>query len=299
MSDNVPPPPPVDPPEGRPPGGSDPSPYGQTPPPEYPQQPPSPYDGGSQYPSPPPPPPNYPHYGAPPYGADGYSATEAISYGWRKFKSSPGPLLIGVALLIAASFLLSLVAEVFTSAVFDTPGMFERDASSLEYNTGFFAVFVSNLIANLAGQLLIVVGSAALLKGALDLADGKAVSMGSMFQGWRVLPVVIASLLVSVATAIGLLLVIIPGLIVIFLTSFTTVFIVDRNLSAVEGIKASVNFTTSNVGPVLLYALLAFVILLVGACLCGVGLLVAGPIVLIGTAYTYRVLHNQPVSPAA
>jgi uncharacterized membrane protein len=38
------------------------------------------------------------------------------------------------------------------------------------------------------------------------------------------------------------------------------------------------------------------VIALVGACLCGVGLLVAMPVVTIAAAYTFRVLQGQPVA---
>jgi uncharacterized membrane protein len=41
------------------------------------------------------------------------------------------------------------------------------------------------------------------------------------------------------------------------------------------------------------------VVTAIGGIVCGVGLLVAYPIVLIGQAYTFRVLNNEPVTPAA
>jgi uncharacterized membrane protein len=47
----------------------------------------------------------------------------------------------------------------------------------------------------------------------------------------------------------------------------------------------------------LLYYILAAVVVIIGALLCGVGLLVAGPVVLLGFAYTYRRLQGQPVVP--
>ena len=39
--------------------------------------------------------------------------------------------------------------------------------------------------------------------------------------------------------------------------------------------------------------------LIVGAIACGIGLFVAAPVVAIAAAYTFRVLHNEPVSPVA
>jgi uncharacterized membrane protein len=67
----------------------------------------------------------------------------------------------------------------------------------------------------------------------------------------------------------------------------------------VDAIKASVSLVTSRIGETILFYLLAAVVLVVGAILCLVGLLAAVPVVLAGAAYTFRVLNNEPVAPAA
>ena len=66
-----------------------------------------------------------------------------------------------------------------------------------------------------------------------------------------------------------------------------------------DAIKASFSFTTSNLGETILFFLLAAVVSAIGGIACGIGILVAYPVVLVGQAYTFRVLNNEPVTPAA
>ena len=129
------------------------------------------------------------------------------------------------------------------------------------------------------------------------MTDGKPFSLGQMFEGWDKMQVVIAAAIIAVATLVGTLLCYLPALIVGFLTQYTLLFIVDQQLSGVDAIKASIKFVTDNLANTLIYYILAVIVLFVGAILCGVGLLVAAPVALIGLASTYRRLQNQPVVP--
>ena len=52
----------------------------------------------------------------------------------------------------------------------------------------------------------------------------------------------------------------------------------------------------NDAGNVILWFLLSVLAWFVGALLCGLGLIVAIPVVLIGTAYTYKTLNNEPVA---
>ena len=107
-----------------------------------------------------------------------------------------------------------------------------------------------------------------------------------------------ASLLVAVASAVGVLFCYIGSIVVGFLTMFTMFFVVDRGMAPVDAIKASFQLTTSRLGDTVVFYILAVLVVIAGAILCGVGLLAAVPVALLGAAYTFRVLHNQPVSPA-
>ena len=75
-------------------------------------------------------------------------------------------------------------------------------------------LFVQLLGAALASGLITVVSQiliAGLYKGAANIVDGKSFSLGQMFDGWDKTQVVIAAILVGVATVIGTILCYLPG----------------------------------------------------------------------------------------
>jgi uncharacterized membrane protein len=210
-------------------------------------------------------------------------------------------LLLGTLLLLLVAGVISFVSNLAASALFISDPTTRVNADgSIEFDggSGFFAAILVSALVSLVVGLISQLFVAALIKGALDTTDGKPVSLGGMFEGWDKGKVLIAALLVSLATAIGTLLCYLPGLVVGFLTSYTLFFVVDRNLAPVEAIKASISFVTGNLGPTILYYLLGVLVVIAGAILCGVGLLAAVPIAIIGAAYTFRRLHGQQVTPA-
>ena len=80
--------------------------------------------------------------------------------------------------------------------------------------------------------------------------------------------------------------------------------LLDRNLSAIDSIKASYEIVKANFVQVLLVWLVIAVITTVGAVLCGVGLLVAVPVAVLLEVYAYRrlsggqvALNPQPLPP--
>jgi uncharacterized membrane protein len=265
-----------------------------TPPPSDPPPPPS-----SDLPPPPPPgdtyggaagggdgggygaPPTDP-YGAPAGGAVPYSPTDALGYGWRKFSASPSTLLIPMIVAWVGIVVTVVIVEfLIIPAVFNSSNFFVQ----------LVGAGVAIGLITVVTQILI----AGLYKGAANVADGKSFSLGQMFDDWDKTQVAIAAVLIAVATAIGTILCYIPGVIVGFLTMYTMLFVVDKQLEAVPAIKASYELVTKNFGNTFVYWLLAGIVLLVGAILCGIGLLIAGPVALIGLAYTYRRLQNEPV----
>src|SRR5262245_13802971 len=226
-------------------------------------------------------PPPYP--GGQPAAAP-YSPTDAFGFGWNRFKASPSTLLIPMIVAWVGLVVVTVLVEVLL--VVPLPD----DASS---STRLLVTAVAATIILLVFQFL----AAGLYRGALRVADGDDFALNQLFEGWDKTQVAIAAILVAVATGIGVRLYYIPGLIVGFLAQFTLLFIVDQQLKAVDAIKASVKLAVDNLGNTILFYLLALVVTFVGACLCGVGLLVAYPVVLVAYAYTYRRLQGQPVAP--
>jgi uncharacterized membrane protein len=244
-------------------------------------------------------------YGAPPpagqYGQPvpaGYSPTGAISFGWDRFKASPATLLIPMIVawvgLIVIVLLVEFLLVVPLSDTHDCTKTINGITLQTQCGPSFFTRLLAGALASTIILLVFQFLAAGLYRGALRVHDGQDFGLGQLFEGWDKGQVAIAAILIAVATGIGTLLCYIPGLIVGFLAQFTLLFIVDKQMHAIDAIKASIKLVVDNLGNTILFYLLALVVVLVGACLCGVGLLVAYPVVLVAYAYTYRRLQGQP-----
>ena len=228
-----------------------------------------------------------------------YQATAAIGYGWRKFKESPSTLLVPmivvfVGLVVAAAFIQFVVVGGFFGEESCETGQLNGQVS-VDCGQSFWRQLLGAGLGSGILSLIAQVLAAGLYRGATRVTDGKDFSLGQLFEGFSKLHVVIAAIFIAIATAIGTALCFLPGVLIAFLTSYTLFFIVDQQMEAAEAIQASVQLVWHNFGHTLLYFILASIVLAIGALLFGVGLLVAGPVVLIGFAYTYRRLRGEPV----
>ena len=241
---------------------------------------------------PPPPPPGYgtpPPPGYPPQaqgGPGGWSVGNAFGYGWRKFTENLGPLIILALAILAVGIVVYVVRFVIVRGL-------DIDADNGFFSALLFLSLALGLVQWIIGQLI----AAGVAKASLEIVDGRKPEIGTAFQGYNVGQVLLASILTGVIVFVGIFLCVIPGIIAGFLLSFTTYFVVDRGMSATQAIQASFEFTSQRVGQLVLFFLAMFAALLVGACLCGLGLLVAIPVTIIAQAYTYRMLRGEPVAP--
>ncbi|KQW46916.1 hypothetical protein ASC77_17100 [Nocardioides sp. Root1257] len=281
MSTNEPPPEqPAPPPSGE---------YGEAPPP-----PPPPTGGYGQVPPPPPP--------APPGGTGGYSVGNAFSYGWTKFTQNVGQILIAVLVLVGVLIVIQAIGFFLGRAAACDPQLTYNSSTGETHldtcNGGIFVVqnIISWIFSLISWVISMIIG-AGIVRAALDITEGKELDPKTILTPTKLPEVIVASLLIGVATFVGFILCVIPGLLIMFFTSYTLYFLMDKQeLGAIDAIRASFEFTKNNAGNVILWFLLSVVAWLVGACLCGIGLIVAVPVILIGTAYTYKTLNNEPVA---
>lgn len=280
-----------------------------TPPPEppgdpsgddAPQTPPSP---GDPYAAPPPPPPPGPGggtsvepgygygYGQPAYAGGGAAygqqppgLGDALTYGWEKFRANVGPIITAVVVYVVGSVVVFglLYATIFAAA---------RGG-----NAGLAGALFVGAIMVVAITLLAFLVQAGLIRGALAITRGERPTTAHFFTTDKLGPVVGASLLVALATGIGSLLCYIPGIIVAYLTQYTLYFLIDRNMGAVDAIRASVQFTIAHPGTLIVFAIVGYLILVVASVACLLPLLVAFPVVLIAQAYLYKRLQDEPVA---
>jgi uncharacterized membrane protein len=216
-------------------------------------------------------------------GPGRYRPRAALSYGWEKFADSPATLMVPMIVVFVGLVVAGLALQLVLVWVPLGSGA----------TGGLLLAGVLTGVMFLVYQLL----AAGLYRGALRVVDGRPFGIGELVEGWDKTQVAIAGVLTAVAVGVGTVLCVVPGLVVAFLTQFTLLFVVDRGLSAVHALRASVRLVAGHPGATLVFYLLGAAVTLLGALLCGVGLLVTVPVVLIGYAYTFRRLQDQPVAP--
>lgn len=239
------------------------------------------------------PPPSGPGYGTPPPPSDpsgpgpgsapGWSVGKALNYGLTKFLDNLGQILLAALLLFLASIIGFAIGVPIRAAL-------NNNAS------GFIATDLSGAIGQFVYIAIVWVVQAAIIRGALDITEGRRFQVSGLFSRLPIGNVLLAGLLVSIITAIGTALFFIPGVIAWFLLLFTPFFVVDRDMSAVDAMKASVGLATKNLGNMLVWVIVGGIVYLLGYCILCIGFIVTGPIVLIGAAYTYKKFTDQPVA---
>ncbi|MDF2966812.1 MAG: hypothetical protein K0Q93_590 [Nocardioidaceae bacterium] len=213
---------------------------------------------------------------------------DAFQYGWRKFLANLGPILLAALVYLAIMGALQLLNY---GAVGDLGSTTDRTSGP--------GTIWSLLTAAIFGFVFVVfsaVMQAGIARGVLAITHGHRLELATMFRFENIVTVIVAGLLVGVATAIGLLLCVLPGLIVAFFSQFYVWFIVDKRLGAVDAIKASFRLVNSNIGAMVLFFLATLLAYIVGALLCGIGLLAAIPVIYIAQGYTYRRLQGEQVA---
>ncbi|MEC9325825.1 MAG: hypothetical protein VYB90_18500 [Actinomycetota bacterium] len=303
-----------------PPGGYPPPPSGSQPPQGgYPPPPPGgyppPQPGG--YPPPPPPGSGYAPpqsggfapqqpggFGTSPQGyppqSPSYNVGDGLSWAWNKFTKNAVPLIVAALVLGLIVIVLQALINVVQALV--SPGDTSYVSDSNGFSFSYTATGPAGVLVAIIGWFLSLIVTAAIqsafLGGVLDIANGQEVSIGSFFRPRNIGNVIIAGLLVGIITTIGFVLCILPGLAASIFLMFTIIAVLDRNMSPVDGLKSSFQTGKANFGGVLLTWLAAVVLVLVGAVLCGVGLLVTVPVTALLLVYAYRVMNGGLVAPA-
>ncbi len=258
------------------------------------QPPPPPPPGG--YGSPPPPPGGY-GYGGPPAGSAPYSVGNAVSYGWAKFQANAGQIVIAGLIVFVAIAVFQVISFIIRAIIVQEP---ECTGRGFEYTctdgSGFLVSIFASAISSFLFFFIYQVIGAGIIRGSLGITEGRPFQFDELFKTDKIGPVVITSLISGAIVFVGTLLCFLPGIVASFLLSYALYFVIDKDMAPVDALKASVDLVVKNLGTALVWAIVSFVIIAIGAILCGVGLIVAIPISIIGTAYTYKMLTGQQVA---
>jgi len=200
---------------------------------------------------------------------------DAISYGWTAYWKNVGPLLIITIIIVAIHLALSIIGSV----------------------TGSIAV---QLIFTLIGWIVGFILAMGLIRCSLAVVRGQTPEVSMLFETPGLGSYIIASILFGIMFFIGFILCIIPGIIVGIVFMFYGYLIVENpDLGPTDALKKASELTKGRIGELFVFGLALFGINLVGAILCGVGLLFTYGITAVAVAYAYRTLNGESVAPAA
>ncbi|MCV7191969.1 hypothetical protein [Mycolicibacterium brumae] len=256
--------------------------------------------------------PQQPGYGQP----APFHLGEAFGWAWNKFTKNPAATILPV-LIIGVIF-----AVVFTalwgssmSAVMAGDPAAGDSVSEVDVTAGtdLFSMFVFNVIAILLGAAF----TSAYYSGALELADGRPVTVSSFIKPRRFGAVVAVMLIIGATSSVINWLIVLPAnnsgsmalsmlastaalvvaLGIALFTMFAVMALLDRGLSPVEALKFSIALVRRNLGTAIVVLVTAAVICIAGAMLCGVGILVAAPVAMLLQTYTWRKLTDGHIAP--
>lgn len=229
----------------------------------------------SQVPPPPPPASPPPPSGGTPIsgGAAPFSVGDAISYGWNAYWKNVGPMILIVLAIWVVNVVFNLIALPFDS---------------------FFLKSLIQMVGLIIGLLLAM----GLIRATLALTRGETPEVSMLFETDNFGPYLIAAIIFGIGVSIGLIFCIIPGVIIATFYGFYGFVIVDKGeQSPIEALKRSQQMVSGHFGAVLGLAVVLLLINIVGALLCGIGLLFTAGITAIAWAYAYRALAGEPVAP--
>jgi hypothetical protein len=134
-----------------------------------------------------------------------------------------------------------------------------------------------------------------LYSAAFKQLRGEQIAVGDLFSGGQYFSRMIgALLLVGIASGIGSIFCLIPGLIVYGLAFLTAPMIVEGGKGSIDAIKASIEVTKKDWIMFTLFAIALIIIAEAGAIACGVGILATLPLLFLSHALAYRDLVGIP-----
>ena len=215
-----------------------------------------------------------PYYPAGAMGGAPLSVGDGMSWAWSKFKENALILIVGMGLWTVLS---SFTIE----AHYNING--EEHGFGLVGPSGTYIAFAIGLVASIVTTHM-----------ALKVATGRPLTWGDLFTFPNFGASLLAAFLTGIATSVGSLLCVVPGVIAAFLFHYAVYFTVDKGMDGIAGMKASWATLSSHVGELFPFALTGVGLYILGA-ITLIGWLVTVPLVMLLSAYSYVRIQGYDV----
>jgi uncharacterized membrane protein len=231
-------------------------------------------------------PPGPPHQ---PPGNSSWTSSEAIAFGIDAVKND----YVGVALPLVVA---TLVMCAGAGAVGGVIGLLQAGIKCL--GTGV-VLSMLNAGVTIVTQVVTMVIQAFILGGTVDfslqVARGGRPPLDTVFKGSRYfVSLLLGQLLLALVVALGMVLLIVPGIILALGLLFWSYLIVDKHLAPIEAMKASWALTMGHKMNLAVFGILSFLVGLGGLLACCVGVLLGSvPVLTMATAFIYLRLSRE------
>ncbi len=161
---------------------------------------------------------------------------------------------------------------------------------------GFFAVLtlvflIITIVASSTVLGLVLLGplQAGFFYILLQKLQGRPVGIGDIGRGFDVfIPAMLMGILVGAFEAIGFMLCILPGFVVMAWYLFAPAFVMDKRMDFWQAMEASRALVRKYLFEFVLFIIVQIIIILAGLLCCVIGVLVALPVCMAATACAYR-----------
>lgn len=155
------------------------------------------------------------------------------------------------------------------------------------------AVSIAGAKMEAFGSLLLSALAAPLYAGysiaAFRIMTGQQLQFSDFFKGFNYfLPLFLAGLASGIIVSVGFFLLVIPGIYLAVGYMLTTFFIIDHRMEFWQAMETSRKIVTKQWLAIFIFALLLFVINLLGILVLGVGILVTAPVTSCAAAIAYK-----------
>lgn len=178
------------------------------------------------------------------------------------------------------------IALVISSAASYLPTLATKEAAGVLISLSLLALVI-RFFVNLG-----------MMSAALKITSHQKPSLADLYNTYPyAINILVSGIIVGVLTAVGFLLFIIPGVILVLRLWPTPFLILDRNLGPFDAVSQSWNLTKGSSWRILGFFIIAALLNAAGALAFVVGLFVTIPVTAIATASVYRHLTIRPVTP--
>lgn len=203
-----------------------------------------------------------------------FSMKEAVKFGWGKMKENLG-FFIGLLLIVAAIyFVMGFIQEAVGGNRPSPP--------------------IGTIIIGLLFRVVEIIINMGLIAIAIKFADNVKGEIKDLFSQIHLFfKFLLSSICYGLIVALGLILLIVPGIIWAIKYQFFGYLIIDKGMGPIQAIKESGKITYGAKTDLLLFDLVLLGINILGAIALLIGLFATIPTSMVAYAYVYRKLQTQ------